>query len=317
MGRYIGKRLLLLIPAIILVCVIVFALMRLVPGDAVDSIIYKYSSMGISADREEVEAQLGLDKPAVVQFFIWFKGVLTGDLGDSLFEYESVGSIIGRQLPVTLELGVMTLLFSCILSIPIGLFCAAKQDSIPDYVFRVISILLVSIPVFWIATMVIIYPALWWHYAPPTEYVSFFENPLKNLQMFIVPAILGALMQAGIQMRAVRTMTLEVMRLDYIRTAWAKGIKERVILFKHAFRNAMIPVVTMIGGSAASMIGGSVIMESVFNIPGIGQQVITSLGSRDYPVVQGCVLVFAIFVMVINLIVDVCYKWIDPRINLD
>lgn len=317
MGRYIGKRLLLLIPAIFLVCVIVFALMRLVPGDAVDSIIYKYSSMGISADRAEVEAQLGLDKPAVVQFFIWFKGVLTGDLGESLFEYESVGSIIARQLPVTLELGILTLVFSCLLSIPIGLFCAAKQDSIPDYVFRVISILLVSIPVFWIATMVIIYPALRWHYAPPTDYVSFFENPLKNLQMFIIPAILGALMQAGIQLRAVRTMTLEVMRLDYIRTAWAKGVKERVILLKHAFRNAMIPVVTMIGGAAASMIGGSVIMESVFNIPGIGQQVITSLGSRDYPVVQGCVLVFAIFVMVINLLVDVCYKWIDPRISLD
>ena len=317
MGKYIGKRILLLVPAVFLVCVIVFALKRLVPGDAVDSIIYKYSSMGISADRAEVEAMLGLDQPAVAQFFTWLKGVLTGDLGDSLFEYESVASIIGRQLPVTLELGILTLLFSCILSIPIGLFCAAKQDSLPDYAFRVVAILLVSIPVFWIATMVIIYPSLWWGYAPPTTYVSFFENPLENLRMFIIPALLGALMQAGIQMRTVRTMTLEVMRLDYIRTAWAKGTKERVILFKHAFRNAMIPVVTMIGGSAATMIGGSVIMESVFNIPGIGQQVITALGSRDYPLVQGCVLVFAIFVMIINLVVDVCYKWIDPRINLD
>ena len=317
MGKYIGKRILLLVPAVFLVCVIVFALMRLVPGDAVDSIIYKYSSMGISADRAEVEAMLGLDQPAVAQFFTWLKGVLTGDLGDSLFEYESVASIIGRQLPVTLELGILTLLFSCILSIPIGLFCAAKQDSLPDYAFRVVAILLVSIPVFWIATMVIIYPSLWSSYAPPTTYVSFFENPLENLRMFIIPALLGALMQAGIQMRTVRTMTLEVMRLDYIRTAWAKGTKERVILFKHAFRNAMIPVVTMIGGSAATMIGGSVIMESVFNIPGIGQQVITALGSRDYPLVQGCVLVFAIFVMIINLVVDVCYKWIDPRINLD
>ena len=317
MGKYIGKRILLLVPAVFLVCVIVFALMRLVPGDAVDSIIYKYSSMGISADRAEVEAMLGLDQPAVAQFFTWLKGVLTGDLGDSLFEYESVASIIGRQLPVTLELGILTLLFSCILSIPIGLFCAAKQDSLPDYAFRVVAILLVSIPVFWIATMVIIYPSLWWGYPPPTTYVSSFENPLENLRMFIIPALLGALMQAGIQMRTVRTMTLEVMRLDYIRTAWAKGTKERVILFKHAFRNAMIPVVTMIGGSAATMIGGSVIMESVFNIPGIGQQVITALGSRDYPLVQGCVLVFAIFVMIINLVVDVCYKWIDPRINLD
>ena len=317
MGRYIGKRILLLIPAVFLVCVIVFALMRMVPGDAVDSIIYKYSSMGISADRAEIEAMLGLDKPAVTQFFTWLKGAVTGNLGESLFEYESVSSIIARQLPVTLELGILTLVFSCLLSIPLGLFCAAKQDSLPDYVFRVISVLLLSIPVFWIATMVIIYPALWFNYAPPTDYVSFLENPLENLRMFLIPALLGALMQAGIQMRAVRTMTLEVMRLDYIRTAWAKGTRERVILFKHAFRNAMIPVVTMIGGSAASMIGGSVIMESVFNIPGIGQQVVVSLGARDYPVVQGCVLVFAIFVMVVNLLVDICYKWIDPRITLE
>lgn len=317
MGRYIAKRVLLLIPAVFLVCVIVFALMRMVPGDAVDSIIYKYSSMGVAVDRTEVEAMLGLDQPGVIQFFSWLKGALTGSLGDSLFEHESVASIIGRQLPVTLELGIMTLVFSCLLSIPLGLFCAAKQDSLPDYVFRVVSILLVSIPVFWIATMVIIYPALYLNYAPPTDYVSFFQDPLENLRMFLIPALLGALMQAGIQMRAVRTMTLEVMRLDYIRTAWAKGTKERVILFKHAFRNAMIPVVTMIGGSAASMIGGSVIMESIFNIPGIGQQVIVSLGSRDYPVVQGCVLVFAIFVMLVNLFVDVCYKWIDPRITLD
>lgn len=317
MGKYIGKRILLLVPAVFLVCVIVFALMRLVPGDAVDSIIYKYSSMGISADRAEVEAMLGLDQPAVAQFFTWLKGVLTGDLGDSLFEYESVASIIGRQLPVTLELGILTLLFSCILSIPIGLFCAAKQDSLPDYAFRVVAILLVSIPVFWIATMVIIYPSLWWGYAPPTTYVSFFENPLENLRMFIIPALLGALMQAGIQMRTVRTMTLEVMRQDYIRTCWAKGVGEKRTLFVHALRNSMIPIITMIGGAVAGMIGGSVILETMFNMPGIGAQVVSALDSRDYPLVQGCVLVFSIFVMIVNLLVDLAYKWIDPRVELD
>lgn len=316
MGRYIGKRILLLIPAVFLVCVIVFALMRLVPGDAVDSIIYKYSSMGISADRAEIEAMLGLDQPAPVQFFVWLKGVLTGDLGDSLFENESVSSIIARQLPVTLELGIMTLVLSCVISIPLGLFCAAKQDSLPDYVFRVISILLVSIPVFWLATMVIIYPALYWGYAPPTTYVSFFQDPLENLRMFLIPALLGALMQAGMQMRAVRTMTLEVMRLDYIRTAWAKGTKERVILFKHAFRNAMIPVITIIGASIAALVGGNVILENIFNIPGIGQDLVTALGQRDFPMVQGCVLVMSVFVMVVNLVIDIAYKWIDPRVTL-
>ena len=317
MARYALKRILLLIPTVLLVCVIVFILLRAVPTSAVDYMIYQFQTAGITVDAAQVEHMLGMDKPALIQFFDWFFGIFRGDLGESLFQTESVWDIISRQLPVTLELGILTLIFSNLISIPLGIYCAARQDSIGDYVIRTISVLLLSLPVFWLATMVLVYPAKWWGYAPPMTYVSFFQDPVENMRMFLVPALLGALTQAGMQLRTVRTMTLEVMRLDYIRTAWAKGPKERVILFKHAFRNAMIPVVTMIGGSAATMIGGSVIMESVFNIPGIGQQVITALGSRDYPLVQGCVLVFAIFVMIINLVVDVCYKWIDPRINLD
>ena len=156
-----------------------------------------------------------------------------------------------------------------------------------------------------------------WGYSPPTQYVSLLENPFQNLQMFFMPALLNAMTQAGMQLRTVRTVTLDVMRTDYVRTAWAKGTPERRVMFRHAFRNGLIPVVTIIGNSVAGLIGGSVILENIFGIPGIGNQVISAIGNRDYPLVQGCVLVFALFTMVVNLLVDISYKWIDPRVSLD
>ena len=177
--------------------------------------------------------------------------------------------------------------------------------------------MLMSVPVFWLATLVLIYPAIYLGYSPTTQYVSLFQDPLQNLQMFLIPALLGAMTQAGMQLRTIRTVTLDVMRTDYVRTAWAKGTPERRIMFRHAFRNGLIPVVTVIGNSVAGLIGGSVILENIFGIPGIGQQVISAIGSRDYPLVQGCVLVFALFTMLINLLVDISSKWIDPRVSLD
>lgn len=317
MGKYIVKRILLLIPALFLVCAIVFALMRLIPGDAVDAIVQKMVNAGQSVDRDAVETMLGLDKPPVEQFILWLKDVFRGDLGDSLFQYEPVLDIIARQLPVTLELGIMTLVLSNLISIPLGLFCASRQNSASDYVIRAVGVVLMAVPVFWIATIVLVYPATKWGYSPPMNYVSFFKDPLENLRMFLVPALLGAMTAAGNQLRMVRTMNLEVLRMDYVRTAWAKGAKERIVLFRHVFHNAMIPVVTAIGGAAGGMIGGSVILENLFNIPGIGQQMVTALNNRDYPVIQGCVLIFSVIVMLINLLVDVSYKWIDPRVDLD
>lgn len=317
MGKYTIKRVLLLIPTVLLVCVIVFALLRMVPGSALDQIAYKYSTAGIELDREAVAAKLGMDRPAIVQFTDWIGALLCGDMGQSLFQAESVSAIIARQLPVTLELGVITLILTNLISIPLGLFCAARQDAIPDQLIRVVSVILMSLPVFWVGALVLIYPAKWWGYAPETMYVPFVQNPIQNLSMFIIPALLGAMTQAGAQIRMVRTMTLEVMRQDYIRTAWAKGVKERRILFRHAFRNALIPIITIIGSSVAGLVGGSVIMESMFNLPGIGQQLVNALSNRDYPLVQGCVLVFSIFVMIINLVVDLTYKKIDPRVEIE
>ena len=317
MGKYVTKRVLLLVPTLLIVCIIVFALMRMIPGSAVDMIVYRLGQAGQQVSAADVEAKLGMDKPAIQQFFTWFIGIFRGDFGTSLFQNESVLSMIGRQLMATLELVILTLILTNVISIPLGLYCAARQDSISDYTIRSISIVLMALPVFWIATLVLIYPALWWQYAPPATYVSFFADPIQNLKMFFVPSLLGALSQTGNQLRTVRTVTLETLRQDYIRTAWSKGIGEGRIMLRYAFRNAMIPVITVIGGSIPGLIGGSVILENMFNIPGIGAQLVNSLDNRDYPVVQGCVLIFAIIVMVVNLIVDISYKWIDPRVELE
>lgn len=317
MAKYTVKRCLLLIPTLLLVCIIVFALLRVVPTSAVDYMVYQFRTAGLEVTPEQVQSMLGLDRPAVTQFLDWFLGIFRGDLGESIFQAESVWSIIKRCMPVTLELGILTLIFSNLISIPLGVWCAARQDSVSDYIIRIISVLLLSLPVFWIATMVLVYPARWWGYAPPMTYVSFFVDPVENMKMFLVPSLLGAFTQAGMQLRTVRTMTLETMRQDYIRTCWAKGVGEKRILFTHALRNAMIPIITMIGGAVAGLIGGSVILETMFNMPGIGAQVVAALEKRDYPLVQGCVLVFSIFVMVVNLLVDLAYKWIDPRVELD
>ena len=317
MGKYIVKRILLLIPTVFIVCVIVFGLMRMMPGDAVDIIVVRMRNSGYTVDSYAVRSMMGLDVPPVKQFFNWFLGVCHGDLGDSYFQNESVAAIIFRQLPISLELGIISLILATLLSIPLGLFCAAKQDSIADYALRIIAVLCMSVPMFWIATLVLFYPAKWWGYAPQVKYYSIFADPIKNMGMFLVPGILGAVAQAGTQLRITRSMVLDTMRQDYIRTAYAKGVKEKDVLFKHAFRNAMIPVITVIGGSVGAMVGGNVILENIFNIPGIGQQLVTSLGYRDMPLVEGCVLIMSLFVMVVNLVIDVTYKWIDPRVTFD
>ena len=317
MGKYVLKRILLLIPTMILVCVIVFVLMRLVPGSAVDMVVYQYQQNGIEITYEEAEAKLGLDKPAVVQFFEWFGGILTGDLGDCLFTEETVWSVLKAQIPVSLELSIMTLVLSELIGIPLGLYCASHPDTPGDVIIRTLGVIMGSVPVFWIGTIVLVYPAMWWGYSPPLTYVSFFENPLENLQMFLIPAILGALTSAGNNIRTVRTMTLEVMRQDYVRTAWAKGAKQSRVMTAHAFRNALIPIITMIGGSIAGLLGGNVVMENLFNIPGIGQQVVTALNNRDYPLAQGCTVVFALYSMIVILIVDLLYTVCDPRVSLE
>ena len=317
MGKYIVKRILLLIPTVLVVCVLTFAMMRMLPGSALDFMVKRLTAAGQNVDVETLRVRLGLDRPAVTQFFIWIGGVVRGDLGNSLFQYESVGGIIARELPVTLELGFLELFWTILFSVPLGLWCAARQDGVPDYTFRVFAIIFMAIPTFLVASVVLVYPAAWWGYAPNIKYASPVQDFRANMGMFLVPSIIGALAQTGMQLRMVRTCCLETMRTDFVRTAWAKGCGEGRVLVRHVFRNSMIPVVTVIGGSVAGIFGGNVILENLFNIPGVGQQLITALDQRDYTVIQGCVLVMAVIVMLINLIVDICYKWLDPRVELD
>lgn len=317
MGKYLIKRILLLIPTLFIVCLTVFAMMRIVPGSAVDVIVAQMNSSGGAVDKAAVEAMLGLDKPFLEQFFTWIWNLLHGDMGSSFFQTGTVASILARELPVTLELTILTLILSNLISIPLGVFCATHIDTVSDNIVRIIAVLLMSVPVFWIATLTLVYPAIWFGYAPPTQYVSLFEHPAQNLQMFLPPAILGAITTAGGQLRNVRSLILEILGQDYIRTAWAKGNRERRVLYLHAFRNTMIPVITMIGGSIGALMGGSVVLENMFNIPGIGRQLVVALNNRDYLLVQGCVLATAIVTMVINLIVDIAYKWVDPRVQIE
>lgn len=316
MAKYILKRVLLLIPTLLVVTIVTFALMRMMPGSAVDMILNKYQTMGFTVDRATVLAQLGMDKPVVQQYFIWLFDLLRGDFGDSLFQNQSVLELIAAKMPITLELSLFTLIITNVLSIPLGVITAARQDSIGDYSARLASIVLMAVPTFWLGTLVLIYPAKWWGYAPTITYVSIFDNFAENMKMFLVPAVLGATGQLGMQMRVVRTSLLDVMRQDYVRTAWAKGIKERSVLYGHAFRN-LIPVVTLVGGSVAGLVGGSVILENLFNIPGLGSCMVTALNNYDYPLVQGCVVILAVVVMLINLLVDITYKWCDPRVTLE
>ena len=317
MGKYILKRILLLIPTVLVVCILTFAMMRMLPGTALDYMVKRLTAAGQNVDVESLRVRLGLDKPALVQFFTWIGGVLRGDLGNSLFQYESVKEIIGRELPVTIQLGFMELFWTILFAVPLGVWCAARQDGIPDYTFRVFAIIFMAIPTFLVASIVLVYPAVWWGYAPNIKFFGLFQDFRANMRMFLIPSLIGALAQTGMQLRMVRTCCLETMRTDFVRTAWAKGCGEWRVLVKHVFRNSMIPVITVIGGSVAGIFGGNVILENLFNIPGIGQQLVTALDQRDYTVIQGCVLVMAIIVMLINLVVDICYKWLDPRVEID
>jgi peptide/nickel transport system permease protein len=314
--NYIIKRLLLLIPTMFIVSIIVFLLVRFVPGDAIDVIAASLSRGGAIVDRATIAHFLGLDVPIYTQYIRWMGDIILHfDFGDSIITGVPVLQTILARLPVTLELTLMAIIISALIGIPTGVYSAVRQDSWGDYAGRTISILLISIPIFWTAMLVWIYPAIWWGWSPPVELIKFAQDPLGNLGMFLIPAaILGSSTAGGI-MRMTRTMMLEVMRQDYIKTAWSKGLTERVVIMRHGIKNAFIPVITILGAQVAILIGGTVIIEDIFCLPGLGQLALIALGQRDYPLIAGITLITAVFVMAINLIVDLAYSWLDPRIR--
>ena len=323
MRAYIVRRLLILIPTLFLITFIVFFLVNLIPGDIIDAMRSK--ALDVQLDRAAIEKELGLDKPKIVQYLAWLGlypqpdgqlgGLLQGDFGVSWWQSLPIGEMIAPRWPVTLELGILALLVAQLIALPIGVVSALRQDTWVDYITRSLAILMIAVPSFWLGSMILVFPALWWGYMPPIMYISITEDFFENIEMLIVPAIVMGMAMGGMTMRMMRTMMLEVQRQDYIRTAWAKGLRERVVVFRHALKNALIPVVTLIGLQAPVLIGGTVVIERIFALPGMGRLLMDAINGKDQPLVMGIVVLFAVVMVVINLVVDMTYAFLDPTVQ--
>jgi len=314
MRTYILRRLLALIPTLFFASLIVFISVRLIPGSVIDMMMAQ-NDIAVGKDRALVEAALGLDQPMHLQYFRWAAAALQGDLGRSLWQSTPVSEHLLARLPVTFELGLLALIVGLSVALPIGVYSAIRQDTAGDYITRSFSILMLAIPSFWLGTLVMVFPAIWWGWSPEIQFVRFTENPLKNLSQMILPAVILGTSLSAVTMRLTRTMMLEVLRQDYIRTAWAKGLGERLVVMRHALRNAMIPVVTLVGLQAPLLIGGAVIIEQIFVIPGMGQLLLEAVSQRDYPIITGVFLIVGVCVMLINLLVDLSYGFLDPKVR--
>ena len=317
MRAYIIRRLLLIIPTLFILSILVFLSVRFIPGDVIDVLQERMEWYG-EVDREALERRLGLDVPVHVQYGRWIGDIFRhGSLGESLMGRGAVEEKIIDRLPVTIELGVLAILIGLVIALPVGIYSAIRQDTAADYVGRSVAIIGLATPNFWLGIMVMIYPAIWWGWAPPLELVSLREDPLGNLAVFIIPSLILGTASAAATMRMTRTMMLEVLRQDYIRTAWSKGLKERAVVIRHAVKNALIPVVSLIGLQLPILVGGAVIMENIFNLPGLGRLLLNALNHRDYPMVSGINLFFATGLVVINLLIDLVYAVVDPRVRYD
>ena len=321
MRAYAVRRLLMVIPTLFLVTVLVFLSVRFLPGDIIDVMQMQmersWSRLGHEEiDRAAMERRLGLDVPVYVQYGRWVGGIfLRGTLGQALMGGDTVEQSIAQRLPVTIQLGLMAIVIGLVIAVPVGIYSAIRQDTAGDYVGRSLAILGLATPNFWLATMVILFPAIWWRWSPPLVLVSFAEDPLGSLAGFAIPSlILGTYLSAA-TMRMTRTMMLEVLRQDYIRTAWSKGLLERAVILRHAVKNTLIPVVSLVALQVPILVGGSVIIENIFNLPGLGRLLVDALSIRDYPIVSGVNLVFATVVVAVNLVTDLSYALIDPRVR--
>jgi peptide/nickel transport system permease protein len=306
-----------LVPTLILASIIVFVTVRLIPGDIIELMLSQNDLSADAKSREQVVAALGLDKPMWQQYLTWISGiVLHGDLGKSLWQGTPVTEQLLARMPVTFELGAIALLVGLIIALPIGIYSAIRQDTAGDYIARSFSILLLAVPSFWLGTMVVVFPSIWWGWSPSVDYIPFSKDPVENVKNLLLPGVvLGAALSA-ITMRMTRTMMLEVLRQDYIRTAWAKGLTEKLVIVRHALRNALIPVVTLVGLQAPLLIGGAVIIEQIFIIPGMGLLLLEAVQKRDYPIVTGVFLAVGVAVMLINLVVDLTYGLLDPKVRM-
>lgn len=301
-----------MIPTLILVSVMVFALMRLIPGDAATLQIGDDSS---AARVEALRESLGLNRPAYVQYFSWLGDVVRLDFGDSLQTRQPVSASLARAVPVSAQLALLAFSVSAVIGVGLGLISSASQNSLGDYAARVIAILGLSVPSFVLGTLFLLLPAMWFGWFPPLGYIPLWENPTQSLIQFTLPALTIGYRSSGVTARMVRSSMLEILRQDYIRTARSKGLHYGRIYTTHALKNAAIPVITIMGTQVGSLLGGALISETIFGLPGVGRLFIQSVADRDYPVIQAAVLFMALAVVVMNLVVDVLYAVVDPRIR--
>jgi peptide/nickel transport system permease protein len=327
MAAYTIRRLLLIIPTFLLITILVFLSARFIPGDVIDMMLAQMNTSGTASDmtRQNLEKALGLSAPMHIQYVRWlgvapqetgeFQGVFQGNLGKSLWKNEDVIKLMVERLPVSVELGLIAIITALLIAFPIGIYSAIRQDTVGDYSGRSLAIIFISVPSFWIATLIFVYPPIWWGWSPPTEYIQITKDFLGNLAQFIIPGFIAGMVMGGTLMRMIRTMMLETLRQDYIRTAWAKGLKERAVIMGHALKNALLPIVTIVGGMIPMVIVGEVIMEQIFALPGIGILTFQALGQRDYPLIQGINMLLAVIVLLSNIVVDLFYAWIDPRVQ--
>jgi len=315
MRTYLAKRLLLIVPTLLGVASLVFLIMRVIPGDVALLIL---GGDGGNIDQAQLVAmhrQLGLDQPLLVQFGTWLWGVLRFDFGTSLWTGQPVVEELLIRLPLSLELAFLATGVSVLIAIPLGMLAAARQDTWVDYVVRVISIGGLAIPSFWVGILVILLLVIYFGWGPPLEFTPPWIDPWANFQQMVWPVLTVGYRYAAVTTRMTRSTVLEVLREDYIRTAWAKGLAERVIVIRHALKNAMLPVITLIGTEFAFLIGGLVVTETVFTLNGVGRFVVDAVAHRDYPVVQALVFVIAFGFVIVNLLIDLTYAWFDPRIR--
>ena len=318
MRTYIARRLLLFVPTLFGASLLIFVLMRLVPGDIAEILVYQTGSESSAVQTRQIEQirrELGLDRPVATQFLAWLGGAVRGDFGYSYSQRRPVNEILAERFPRSMELAAITLLLAALWSIPLGVVSAVRQNTWLDYLVRVLSISGLSLPIFFTGVLILYLLVRVFRWLPPLEYVSLTEAPLENLKQLIWPALAQAYYISAPIMRLTRSQMLEVVRQDYVRTARAKGLGEGSVMYRHALRNSLLPVVTFIGWWGGRLLGGVVIMEIIFAVPGMGLALVQAVSYRDYPTVQAIIFVMALIFLAVNLAVDLLYGWLDPRIR--
>ena len=304
-----------MIAILVAVSIVIFTAVRLLPGNIID-IMFGGDATATPEAKAAAAHQLGLDGSYPSQYWRWVKGIFEGNMGVSLLNSRPISDMLKTALPITIELIVLGLLIAVLIGIPLGVISAVRRNSASDYVSRVGGLIGLSIPNFWLATLLLVFFSRVFHWVPPLSYVSIFKDPVRNLEEFFMPAISISVFTLAIVMRMVRATLLEVLNLDYVRTARAKGVPRRAVLRKHALRNALIPVVTVVGFEVGVLIGGAAVVEIIFGLPGVGYTLLNAISNRDYPVIQTATLLIAAVFVVANMVVDLIYGLLDPRISV-